>query len=734
MSDGNSFDEALALHQSGQFAEAERIYRQILQRLPDHPGALHLLGVIHSQRDDYEAAVDFIGRAISVNPNKAVYRNNYGAALMSLGRYDEAIESFRRALSLSPNYADALANLGMAEAVLDHDQAHWRLFGKRRFSTRGTATRRRLAGLLDELGHSKEAAGIIKAVCTENPSPAAFVDLGDFYMKHPRPRHAERAYRKAIDMDPAHAPAHFNLGQTLEALYETAGARQHFARAAHLRLDKPLWRLRAEVCGPIVFESSEEIEEYCERVEMALRTFKADPPSPPAPLPEGEGSLRADGTGTLPATLNDILEAGVFPSFSPSPLGRNPRKLREQFAALYEPYFRDVAIEARRGTRLRVSETAHVPASLARRASIARPRIGILVTRRHEGMFLQSMRGIIENLDDRKFEPVILCSRAIVETLRTGIRRDRLRDVAFTDTFPDAVRAIREAACDLIYYWEVGSDVRNYFLPFARLASVQCTGWGFTVTSGLPAMDWFLSSELVEHAGSQSQYSERLWKSRTLFRYQSRLPPRPPAQPADFGLPDGRHLYVCFQNPLKLHPDFDSIMAGILAADSRALIVLMRDRAGQVARMLEERFARTIPSPPAPLPEGEGRVVFLPPRPFDEYCRLLCLADAVLDPLHFGANSSCYDIFSFNLPVVTLPTDLMPGRMAIGFYRKMGFEELVASSAEDYVRKAVRVATDRDYRKYVTDCIAERSDVLFNDLEAVREHERFFEVVLDGST
>ena len=57
----------------------------------------------------------------------------------------------------------------------------------------------------------------------------------------------------------------------------------------------------------------------------------------------------------------------------------------------------------------------------------------------------------------------------------------------------------------------------------------------------------------------------------------------------------------------------------------------------------------------------------------------------------------------------------------------MGVDNLAVKSGEEYVRKAVQVATDRDYRNYVTDRIAEASDVLFNDLEAVREHERFFE-------
>ena len=118
-------------------------------------------------------------------------------------------------------------------------------------------------------------------------------------------------------------------------------------------------------------------------------------------------------------------------------------------------------------------------------------------------MFLQSMRGIIEQLDGERFEPVILCSQAIVKTLQTKIRREGLRFVPFGDSLPEAIKQVREAACDLIYYWEVGSDAMNYFLPFARLAPVQCTGWGSTITSGVPAVDYFLSSELVESPGSR---------------------------------------------------------------------------------------------------------------------------------------------------------------------------------------------------------------------------------------
>jgi predicted O-linked N-acetylglucosamine transferase (SPINDLY family) len=59
-----------------------------------------------------------------------------------------------------------------------------------------------------------------------------------------------------------------------------------------------------------------------------------------------------------------------------------------------------------------------------------------------------------------------------------------------------------------------------------------------------------------------------------------------------------------------------------------------------------------------------------------------------------------------------------------------GFAERIVHSAQEYVCKAVQLATDRDYRQYVKARIAQASDVLFNDLEAVREHERFYQETL----
>ncbi len=59
-------DRALDHHQAGRLEEAETLYREVLAREPEHPDALHLLGVIAHQSGEQEKAVTLIGQAIGV--------------------------------------------------------------------------------------------------------------------------------------------------------------------------------------------------------------------------------------------------------------------------------------------------------------------------------------------------------------------------------------------------------------------------------------------------------------------------------------------------------------------------------------------------------------------------------------------------------------------------------------------------------------------------------------------
>src|ERR1022692_546526 len=105
---------AIEHHQGGRLQAAEQIYRQILQVEPNHPDALHLLGVIAFTVGKPEIAIEHIGRALQLKPDFAEAHYNLANALKDQGKRDEAVACYRRALALKPDFAEAHNNLGLA--------------------------------------------------------------------------------------------------------------------------------------------------------------------------------------------------------------------------------------------------------------------------------------------------------------------------------------------------------------------------------------------------------------------------------------------------------------------------------------------------------------------------------------------------------------------------------------------------------------------------------------------
>ena len=78
--------QAFGLHQQGRLGEAELLYREVLAKAPDHPDALHFLGVLETQRGRHETGIALMDRAIAVNPRNAAAHYNRANALREMGR------------------------------------------------------------------------------------------------------------------------------------------------------------------------------------------------------------------------------------------------------------------------------------------------------------------------------------------------------------------------------------------------------------------------------------------------------------------------------------------------------------------------------------------------------------------------------------------------------------------------------------------------------------------------
>jgi predicted O-linked N-acetylglucosamine transferase (SPINDLY family) len=106
-------DSALALHQKGDMDQAELLYRLVLQANPNHPVALHLLGVLAGQLGRDEISITYISHALRIKPDYADAHSNLGFAFMKQGNLDKAAASFQDALRVKPDFAEVHHNLGL---------------------------------------------------------------------------------------------------------------------------------------------------------------------------------------------------------------------------------------------------------------------------------------------------------------------------------------------------------------------------------------------------------------------------------------------------------------------------------------------------------------------------------------------------------------------------------------------------------------------------------------------
>ena len=127
------------------------------------------------------------------------------------------------------------------------------------------------------------------------------------------------------------------------------------------------------------------------------------------------------------------------------------------------------------------------------------------------------------------------------------------------------------------------------------------------------------------------------------------------------------------------------------------------------------------------MPDVAAQIRFLPPQPHADFLQLNALADVLLDTIHFGGGNTSYEGLAVGTPIVTLPGPFLHSRITLALYRKMEMTDCVVDSPAAYIDLAVRLATDGGLRHNMRERIAATSGRLFEDLEEVRELERFLE-------
>ena len=245
-SNAQTLQRAIELHRGNDLAQAEQLYRRVLEREPNHSDALHNLGLIALQTGHAADAVSLLRKAVTLAPSAGAL-SNLGMALHHSGQTAAAIDAFCAAIRVDPNFAIAHLNLGLRLA--DTNRLEEATEALLRAANLGNADAHvELATVLWRRNWISDSLNVARrAVALKPRDAAAHNALGLALAGMEQFDEAVSALRQAVQLDPSLRAAWVNLGKALWEGGDCAGS------TAALRHAAALGPPNAELDGWLVF-------------------------------------------------------------------------------------------------------------------------------------------------------------------------------------------------------------------------------------------------------------------------------------------------------------------------------------------------------------------------------------------------------------------------------------------------------------------------------------------------
>jgi predicted TPR repeat methyltransferase len=273
-----AMDLAVGLHKQGFLDAASEIYERVLGAEPDHPDAIHLLGLSMHQQGRHGDALELVGRAVALTPTNADARNNLGNMLLHAGRLAEAEAEYRQVVALRPDFAGAHANLGV---------------------------------VLRRLGDGPGAEAALRQALSLDPGHGgAYHNLGSLMRDAGRTGEALTAYQRALALMPYDGESYRRVGATLYTLGRIGDAREIYERWLALEPQSAVARHMVAACSgrEVPIRASDEFVErtfdsFANSFDLVLERLKYQAP---ALVAQAVAAALGPPAGTL-----DVLDAGA---------------------------------------------------------------------------------------------------------------------------------------------------------------------------------------------------------------------------------------------------------------------------------------------------------------------------------------------------------------------------------------------------------------------------------------
>ena len=711
--------QAILYHQSGQLEAAEKSYRNIVKNisnittLPEsiqsiYPLVLIEFATVLQKQFKYDEAIQIYQSSLLLKPDLIDAYNNLGTIFQKQGKPNEAIKIYKKGLEVDLNWAEGYNKIAsIFQEKDDFKQAEQYYQEAIQVNPQFASAYNNLGNIFKDQGKLEEAVQVYQKAIQINPKFAgAYHNLGYIFRQQEKLEAAIQACQMAISLNPNLTEAYYNLATAFQRQGKLQSAIQYYQKT--LEVNPQFYEAEFGICIsqiPIISKSIEEIQIRRERYQQSLQKIANDYQQ----LSSIEKAEAAKVVGTLQP-------------FYLTYQGLNDRDLQQTYGEMIH------CLMASRYPEY------NQPLSLPKLQAGEKIRVGFVsgFFRSHSNWKIP-IKGWVENLDRDQFQ---------LFGYHTAVRVDQYTQQA-QNAFEKFIQGplplsqwcqqIKQDDLHILIFPEFGMDPTTIQLGCLRLAPIQMTSWGHPETSGLPTIDYYLSSEFMEPETAELCYSETLVKLPNLSIHYTPLEVIPqPKTKAELGIKEQETLFWCCQSLYKYLPQHDDVFPQIANSVKNCKFVFIKhigDQSEQITTIFTKRLEKAFTESGL---NYQDYCLFLPRLNQSEFAGVTAIADVFLDSIGWSGCNSSLEAVAQNLPIVTLPGELMRGRHTAAILRMMGLTELIASDKQQYIQLATRLAMDVSYRNSLGEFIAENKSKLYEDLTPVRELENLFHKVVDS--
>jgi protein O-GlcNAc transferase len=658
-------------HRQGRHAEADKLYRKLLDIDPQDFDAVHRLGILKLHEGANTQARQLLEQAVSLQPRNAAAQSNLGTVLLKTDQFGAALERFDAAAALQPDDLDFQFNRANALLLLaKYSEALECLDMLAKRQPRDPEILSQRAAALRKLERNDEAlAGYDQALMLSPDNAVLHANRGNVLRALWRFEEALEACDRAVALTPNDADCHHRRGTSLGDLERHEDAIEAFDIAIAIAPDHV----------PSLFNRGNvllKLKKYDEAIAAHRAVLAAQPGHSEALAQLAHAAALTcnwAGAAEFIEPLRASIDGGSF--------------MGDCFAVL--SIFDDPLLQrkAAEGQSAKVGSST-APASPSVSGSRNRMRIGYLSTdfRAHAIAYLIS--GVIEAHNRSVFD-VFGFSASTDDgsppRKRLAAAFDKFVDVA---KLPDDVlcREIREAEIDILI--DLGGYTKDSRVSAlaGRPAPIQISYLGYPGSVGAPFIDYIIADEFVIPRDLAQHYSEKVVCLPECFQANDRKRLIAPVVPtrAQCGLPEQGFVFCAFHSSYKINPAVFDVWMRLLRAVPGSVIWLVAETAAR-ENLRGAAQARGV---------DPTRLVFAAGERYPDHLARQRLADLFIDAWPYNGGTSVSDALWVGLPVLTLAGRSYAARMAGSLLRAVGLPELITYSPEAYEALALRLVTE----------------------------------------